>query len=236
MIAVAIGSPTLQTTQTKSIELISNLIMSMIFYGTPQSTYVRTVRLLLAEAGIEYSLKDIGIFNGDNKTQEYLAKHPFGKVPTVEIDGIKIYETAAITYYINQKLAGGKFAPPDLLGQTRMRQIMAIIDSYLYNPAVGTIVIQNLIVPDQGGETDRQAVQDAIAPTQKALKAIEDLVVGTPFLVGSMISIADFYLIPIFVYLEKTPQFNTLIVNTPKLRIWWNEVKMLNSVKEICAG
>ena len=207
----------------------------MIFYGTPQSTYVRTVRLLLAEANIDYDLKDIGIFNGDNETQEYLAKHPFGKVPTVEIDGIKIYETAAITYYINQKLAGGKFAPADVLGQTRMRQIIAIVDNYLYSPAVGTIVIQNLIVPDRGGETDKEAVQNAIAPTQKALGAIEDLFVGSPFLLGSMISIADFYLIPIFIYLEQTPQFDEIIANTPKLKEWWNEVKILASVKEICS-
>jgi len=209
---------------------------NIIFYGTPISTYVRAVRLLLAEAGInDYELKDIGIFNGDNETAAYLAKHPFGKVPAVDIDGITIYETAAITYYINQKLAGGKFAPLDVLGQTRMRQIMAIIDSYLYPPAIGTIVIQNLIVPDQGGSTDQQAVQKAIAPTQKALKAIEDLFVGNPFLVGTMISIADFYLIPIFIYLEQTPQFDAVTADTPKLKAWWNEVKILATVKKICA-
>ena len=208
---------------------------NIIFYGTPQSTYVRTVRLLLAEAKIDYNLKDVGIFNGDNETDEYLAKNPFGKVPTVQIDGIEIYETAAITYYINQAITGGKFAPPDLLMQTRMRQIMAIVDNYLYPPAVGTIVIQNLIVPDQGGETDREAVDNAVAPTIKALKAIEDLFVGDPFLVGSMISIADFYLIPIFIYLEQTPEFDAVTSDTPKLRKWWDEVKILGSVKEICA-
>ncbi len=30
-------------------------------------------------------------------------------------------------------------------------------------------MIQNLIIPTQGGETDQDAVQKAIAPTQKAL-------------------------------------------------------------------
>ena len=208
---------------------------NIIFYGTPQSTYVRTVRLLLAEANIEYNLKDIGIFNGDNETEEYLAKNPFGKVPTVQIDGINIYETAAITYYINQGIAGGKFAPPDLLMQTKMRQIMAIIDNYLYGAAIGTIVIQRLIVPEQGGNTDEQKVENAIVPTMKALEAIEDLFVGSPFLVGSMISIADFYLIPIFVYLEQTPEFEAVTSHVPKLKQWWNEVKILSSVKEICA-
>jgi len=209
--------------------------MSIVLYGTPMSTYVRTVRLLLAEAKIEYDLKDIGIFNGDNETAAYLAKHPFGKVPTLEIDGMIIYETAAITYYLNQKLAGAKYAPIDLLGQTRMRQIVAVIDSYLYPPAVGTIVIQNLIVPSQGGTTDSEAVQKAIAPTKKALKAIEDLFMGIPFSVSSLISIADFYLIPIFIYLEKTPQFETVMADTPRLKAWWDEVKVLASVKEICS-
>lgn len=207
----------------------------LTLYGTPQSTYVRTTRLLLAEANIDYDLKDIDIFKGENKTDAYLAKHPFGKVPTLEVDGQTIYETAAITYYINQKLAGGKFAPPDILMQTRMHQIMAIIDSYLYPHAVGTIVIQNLIVPQQGGQTDKEKVENAIIPTINALEAIEDLCQGNPFLVGSMISLADFYLIPIFIYLEKTPEFAPVTTHTPKLKAWWDEVKILKSVKEICA-
>lgn len=208
---------------------------NITFYGTPQSTYVRTVRLLLAEANVDYQLKDIGIFNGDNETDEYLAKHPFGKVPAIEIDGEVIYETAAITYYLNQKLADGKFSPPDLLMQTRMRQIMAIIDNYLYTPAVGTIVIQRLVVPSQGEQPDEEAVKGAIAPCKKALKAIEDLFIGSPFLVNSLISIADFYLIPIFVYLSQTPEFDAVTAQTPKLRTWWDETKSLASVKEICA-
>lgn len=208
--------------------------MSIFLYGTPQSTYVRTTRLLLTEANVDYQLQDVGIFNGDNQTKEYLAKHPFGKVPTLEIEGTTIYETAAITYYLNQQLANGKYAPPDALGQTRMRQIMAIVDSYLYQPAVGTIVIQNLIVPSQGGKTDTTAVKEAIAPTQQALKAIENLCSGSPFLVSSLITIADFYLIPIFFYLEKTPQFGQVTANTPKLQNWWQQTKILNSVRQIC--
>ena len=116
-----------------------------------------------------------------------------------------------------------------------MLQIMTIIDSYLYNPAVQAIVIQNLVVPSQGGTTDAEAVQKAIAPTQKALKAIEDLCQSSPFLLGSMIGIADFYLIPIFIYLEQTPQFAEVTVNVPKLKTWWNEVKILASVQEVCS-
>ena len=204
-------------------------------YGTPQSTYVRTVRLLLEEAGADYNLTGVDIFNGENKSAEYLAKNPFGKVPTLEVDGELLYETTAITDYLDTVLAGNKFSPSNPLLQARMRQIMAIIDSYLYPPAIMSIVIQRLIVPSQGGETDENKVKNAIAPAQKAVEAIESLTVGSPYLLGSVVSIADFYLIPVFTYLSQTPEFDSITAQTPKLRNWWNEVNKLPSVQKVCS-
>ncbi len=148
---------------------------NITIHGTPISTYVRTVRLLLEEAGTDYSLKDVGILNGENNSAEYLAKNPFGKVPTLEADGEFIYETAAITEYLDTVVANDKFSPSDPLSKARMRQIMAIIDSYFYPNAIRTIVIQRLIVPTQGGKTDEDAVKNAVAPGKAALEAIESL-------------------------------------------------------------
>lgn len=204
-------------------------------YGTPRSTYVRTVRLLLESAGADYNLKEIDIFNGENKSAEYLAKNPFGKVPTLEVDGELVYETTAITDYLNTVFAGNKFSPSNPLQSARMRQIMAIIDSHLYSPAILSIVIQRLIVPSQGGETDENQVKNAVAPAQTAVEAIESLTVGSPYLLGSEMSIADFYLIPVFTYLSQTPEFDSITAQAPKLRTWWDEVTKLPTVKKVCA-
>jgi glutathione S-transferase len=149
-------------------------------YGTPLSTYVRTVRLLLEEAGAEYDLKSVDFFKGENDSAEYRAKNPFGKVPTLEVDGEVLYETAAITDYLDTVVASSKFSPFNPLSKARMRQIMAIIDSYFYSPAIATIVIQRLIVPSQGGKIDEEAVKSAIAPAKTAAEAIESLTVGSP--------------------------------------------------------
>ena len=204
-------------------------------YGTPRSTYVRTVRLLLESAGADYNLKEIDIFNGENKSAEYLAKNPFGKVPTLEVDGELVYETTAITDYLNTVFAGNKFSPSDSLHQARMRQIMAIVDSHLYPAAILSIVIQRLIVPSQGGKTDEDNVKNAVAPAQTAVEAIESLTVGSPYLLGSEMSIADFYLIPVFTYLSQTPEFDSITAQAPKLRTWWDEVTKLPTVKKVCA-
>ncbi|MBD1920323.1 glutathione S-transferase family protein [Microcoleus sp. FACHB-831] len=207
---------------------------NLTVYGTPVSTYVRTVRLLLEESSADYALKEIGIFNGENQSAEYLAKNPFGKVPTLEIDGEVIYETSAITDYLDTVVAHNKFSPANPLERARMRQIIAIIDSYLYPNAILTIVIQRVIVPTQGGKTDENKVKNAVAPAKTAAEAIESLTVGSPYLLGSELSIPDFYLIPIFIYLSQTPEFDVITTQTPKLRTWWDEVSKLPSVKKVC--
>jgi glutathione S-transferase len=207
---------------------------SITVYGTPISVYVRTVRLLLEEAGVEYNLKNVGIFNGENTSADYLAKHPFGKVPTLEIEGETLYETVAITDYLDAVVANGKFTPSAPLARARMRQIMAIVDSYLYSPGITTIVIQRLIVPSQGGTTDEDAVKAAVTPAKTAVEAIESLTVGSPYLLGTEVSVADFHLIPVFTYLAKTPEFDAITTQTPKLKSWWAEVSQLPVVKKVC--
>ena len=208
---------------------------NITLYGTPISTYVRTVRLLLAGAKVEYNLKDIGIFNGDNKTDDYLGKNPFGKIPTLEIEGDILYETDAIAYFVNEKYAQGRFAPDDLWLRSRMYQIISIVNSYLYTPAVSVLTIENLVKPGQGKEPDQAAIEGAIAPAKTALEAIEDLFTGSPYILGNELTIADCYLVPVFFYVSKTPQFDSITTNTPKLKSWWKEVRSLDLVKEICS-
>jgi glutathione S-transferase len=207
---------------------------NLVVHGFTDSTYVRTVRLLLAEIGAEYTLHSVNIFNGESQSPEYLKKHPFGKVPTLEVDGELLYETAAITEYLDTVLADRQFSFAEPMRQARMRQMMGIIDSYLYAPAIGTIVIQSLIVPSQGGKPDEDKVNNAIAPATKALEAIESIATGDVYLLGDTISIADFYLIPIFVYLSQTPVFETVTAQTPKLRDWWNKASQLPNVQKVC--
>jgi glutathione S-transferase len=206
----------------------------LVVYGTPISTYVRTVRLLLEEIGVEYQLHSIDFFQGENRSAAYLAKNPFAKVPTLGIDEELIYETTAITDYLDTVFAAGRYIPTDPLLKTRMRQIMGIVDNYLNPTAIGTIVWQRLIMPSQGSQTDLEKVNSAIEPTKIAMGAIESLTICNPYLLGSTISIADCYLIPIFVYLAQTPDFARIMAQSPKLQSWWERVSQLPIVQKVC--
>ncbi len=207
----------------------------LILYGTPISTYVRTVRLLLEETGTEYELQGTNFLKGETQSAAYLSKHPFGKVPTLTVDEAVIYETVAITSYLDTVFANGRFSPTDPLLKARMQQIISIIDSYLYPKAIGAVVIQRVIVPSQGGTTDLEKVEAAIAPIKTAIAAIESLIVGSPYLLGNALTLADYHLIPIFVYFSKTPEFAKTTAQAAQLLAWWNSVSSLPVVQKICA-
>lgn len=207
---------------------------TLTLYGPALSTYVRTVRLVLNGANADYTLKTIDILSGESQSADYKALHPFGKVPTLDIDGELLYETAAICDYLNATVANQQFSPADSMLAARMRQIICIVDSYLYTPAVQTIVIQRLIVPSQGGTPDEAKIGNAVAPVKTAMDAIEAIAQCSPYLLGNQITIADFHLIPIFVYLSKTPEFDAVMADAPKLKAWWNEMSQRPDVQEIC--
>ncbi|MFQ4139434.1 glutathione S-transferase family protein [Nodosilinea sp. PGN35] len=200
-------------------------------YGPTISTYVRTVRMILAETNTPYDLKEVNIFS--DRDPDYLAKHPFGKVPTLEIDGETLYETSAIVEYLDTVVGNRAFTPADPMGQARMRQIMAIVDNYLYGPAIGTITIQRLIVPSQGGQPDEDAVAAATPQAKTALEAIEAIAPGSPYLLGPTITLADFYLMPVMLYLSKTPEFAAVTSDIPRLNAWWATISHRPSFLEV---
>lgn len=203
----------------------------LTLYGPALSTYVRTVRMLLTETNTPYDLQTIDIFS--ERSQEYLSKHPFGKVPALAVDGEILYETCAIVDYLDAVVGNRTFTPAEPMGQARMRQIMAIIDNYLYSPVISVITIQRLIVPSQNGQPDEVAIQAAVPKAQTALGAIEAIAVCDPYLLESKISLADLYLMPVILYLSKTPEMDTVMAETPKLKAWWEATKQRPSFLQV---
>jgi glutathione S-transferase len=73
---------------------------------------------------------------------EHLARHPWGKVPVIDHDGFSIFETAAITRYVDAAFPGPKLQSDDLRQQARMTQICSILDNYGWNPMVIQVFVQ----------------------------------------------------------------------------------------------
>jgi glutathione S-transferase len=66
-----------------------------IVYGAAYSVYVQAVRLTLWAKQVPYDLVEVDVFGPAGPPAEYLSRHPFGRIPSFEHDGFRIYETAS---------------------------------------------------------------------------------------------------------------------------------------------
>jgi hypothetical protein len=73
--------------------------MSIRLYGWPNSTASR-VRWALEELGVSYDYVELDRGQGDNRTPEYLAINPTGKVPGLVDGGQAYFESAAILLHL----------------------------------------------------------------------------------------------------------------------------------------
>ena len=92
-------------------------------YGFPQSSYVRTVRLVLEEKAVAYELVPVS-FGSD----ELLAVQPFGKIPAFAHGDFRLYETSAICRYVDETFDGLALTPNDARGRARMEQWISAIN------------------------------------------------------------------------------------------------------------
>lgn len=203
-----------------------------IVYGPAYSTYVRTVRLALEEKGVPYRLEEIDFIGkpGAAVTPEHLARHPFAKVPAFEHDGFALYETCAITRYIDETFGGVSLQPDNARGRARMTQAISIVDAYAYPVLIHQIFIPRVVVPMQGGMPDDAAIGDAVPRALNCIDALAAVLGDKPYLAGDEPSLADLHLIPVFDYFRQTPEAERILGSAPGLGQWWASVAARPSV------
>jgi glutathione S-transferase len=78
------------------------------------------VRLLLELLGLDYEWIRVDLMAGEHKREAFLALHPFGQVPVLEVDGITLGDAQAILFYLAARQGDGQWLPADPLGQARV--------------------------------------------------------------------------------------------------------------------
>lgn len=84
--------------------------MSVTLYHHPWSRAANVV-WMLEEVGVAYDLAYIDFVAGANKTPEFLAKNPMGKLPTLVDGETVITESAAIGLWLADRYSLGDLAP-----------------------------------------------------------------------------------------------------------------------------
>lgn len=138
-------------------------------------------------AGVEVDMAKDFTFGTTNKSAAFLAKFPFGKVPTMETaSGASLYESNALAYYVaaanKPELVGGA----DAMTAALVQQFLAVADNEV------TRTLSAWIYPLMGYTAfDASAVKAAILEAHKVFAALDKILMPRTFLVGERITLAD---------------------------------------------
>ena len=122
-------TPDLPSSDSTSVDILTHFTV----YGGPTNRGGRAL-WALEELGLTYEIKNLALFKGQQRSPDYLALNPQGKVPTMVISSPDpdaqrnpevITESLAILYVLAQRYGQGHLWPLDLHDQARCHQWLA---------------------------------------------------------------------------------------------------------------
>jgi glutathione S-transferase len=189
-----------------------------ILYGFDGSTYVRTVRSVLDAKGIDYDQVPVNVLAGEPREPEHLARHPFGKVPVMDIDGVRIRETDAICRYLEDTHANPATIPSSAKDKARMNEAVSLINAYGYGAMISVAAYH--LFPDFVGGQNEESREQGLEDTKTLLTMLMGLKGGDTFIAGNQASAADYLLGPISFYVSLTPDSDQMLA-VPGMSDWW---------------
>ncbi len=192
-----------------------------VLYGFNGSTYVRSVRMLLLEKEVAYDQVPLNVLELEPRSEEHRARHPFGKVPVLDIDGMRLLETDAILRYLDETRPGRSFTPPTPPGRARMTMAISAYNAYGF-PAL-VVAAGYYLFPDFVGGKNDAAHAAALEKSERFLTLVMDQKGDDPWLAGDAISLADILLGPMIFYSALTPDWPQLSA-LPGVADWWERM------------
>ena len=199
-------------------------------HSIPGSPFGRSVLAMLEEKKAPYRLAPVA--PGTLKTPEYLALHPFGRVPVLVHNGFKLYETQAILRYLDRVLPQPALTPSDVKRAARMDQVMNINDWYLFHGVGNVIIFHRVIGPQVLGLTpDEDAIKAAMPKAHAVFDELASLLGEQSYFAGDTLSLADLLLAPAVDFFTTIPEWTVLGAPHANLVAWMKRMQERPSLK-----
>ncbi|MGI3170051.1 glutathione S-transferase family protein [Pseudooceanicola sp. C21-150M6] len=199
-------------------------------WGFRLSVYVRIVRMALAERGLEYDWTEVNPFEPSEPNP-----HPFGRVPVFDHDGMRLYETSAITLYIDRAFPGPTWQPDDPVKEARVQQVIDMINSYGYWPMVRQVFAKGAYPLAVGEPVETQEVSAGLAASRPLLAELETLAASGTVLSGPLTR-ADLHLAPMVDYFTALPEAAAMLAEHPALATRFAELQQRPSFTATAPG
>jgi glutathione S-transferase len=217
----------------------------MKLYNSDGSPNALRVRAVINELGLEVETITVDFSKGENRTPEYLAINPNGKVPVLADGDLRLWESRAINAYLTTKAPGQTLYPTDPVGR-------AIVDQWSYwqaihlGPSMQKVAFERVLKKVFGrGEPDEAAIAGDVKTVADLLGVLDGALAGKEWITGTL-SLADFALGTTFTFrtaaklgVEAFPNVVGWIARLEALPSWDKAIAPIreaNTVRGIAVG
>jgi len=164
-------------------------------YGMGVSFNVSKVRYCLNLLNLNYDWVETNLMAGENQTPEFLSISPTGKIPAVDIDGFKLFESNAIIRYL-AAVNNSSIYPLD-------PKKMAVIDAWMdyvsihVAHAMGRVLFNRIFAPMTNQKVDPESLRVGLEFLDKYFPVLEKQLAKNIFLAGREFSLADINLLAV---------------------------------------
>lgn len=191
----------------------------MILYYAPTACSIAP-HIALEEIGADFEPRQIDLAKGEQRSPEYLAVNPAGRVPALVIDGMVVTEVPALLAFIASRNPGaGLVPPPGTLDFARCFEWLEFLSSSLH-VAYAQFRRPTRFLPDDSPHLDELSAQGRLNVIG-AYREVERRL-GEGWAAGDNYSIADIYLFPFYTWAwrldldmqRECPQWSALFERT----------------------
>jgi glutathione S-transferase len=142
---------------------------------------------------LECELKPIDLGRGDQRTPEYVLLNPNRKMPTLEDDGIVLWESNAILFYMASKRPESGVWPSDLKGQADVLRWLFWESAHWDAESVGMVSYEKGSKDVLGlGPPDPAFIARGEQNFSRFAAVLNDSLKGKTWLLGDRLTLADF--------------------------------------------
>jgi glutathione S-transferase len=192
--------------------------------GSAQSNFVRTARMAAQEKGVAYELVEVF-----PRSKEARAIHPGGMIPVMKHGERTLFESRAITKYIDEGFEGPPLTPRDPYAAAQTEQWIAFIATSFDHAVIRQMIRGYFMSGKPDRSPDREKI-DAIKDTVAQQMAVLDSVLAKqPYLGGESFNLADMYAMPILGVSRLVPEGKGPMEQNKNLHAYYEKNKARES-------
>ncbi|TAG31688.1 MAG: glutathione S-transferase family protein [Rhodobacterales bacterium] len=196
--------------------------------GYRHSVYTRIARMALHQKGVAFTEAEVNPFDPPLPPDH---PHPFGRVPVLTHASLTVFETSAITRYIDLAFPGPPLVPAAPQAAARMQQVIAIADAYAFRPLVLQVYAQRVFRPLEGLVPHEAQIAEGLAAAPKVLAALDRIAAEGLALSPAAPSLAECHLAPMIAAFVAARAGAEALTDYPALSHWWASVQRLPSFR-----